>query len=129
MAIDALQKVYSSPRLLPCQLHGRNLSLVQRLVAAEPVMEGLPLLMGMTLFGVPLIAIPACPRNLVPINGSDSCLEGFGLVGLLPGEVIALATEVAIRRRLAVDGALQVEHIDEALGPQVEMLAHQFFDP
>ena len=43
----------------------------------------------------------------------------------LPRELGLLAAEVAIGRRLGVDRAQQVEHLDDALGAQVEVLVHE----
>src|SRR6185369_17839923 len=51
-----------------------------------------------------------------------------GLVGSFPGEVRIVATEVAIGRRLAVDGTQQVEHLHDALRAQVEVLGDQLLD-
>ena len=41
--------------------------------------------------------------------------QGFGLVGLLPGERRQFAAEVAVAGRLAVDRPAQVERLDDAL--------------
>src|SRR5688500_14801611 len=43
--------------------------------------------------------------------------------GLLPGELLVVATEVPVRRRLPVDRAAQVEVADDGRRPQVEDLS------
>src|SRR5256884_8588639 len=47
------------------------------------------------------------------------------LVGGFPGELGLFATEVAIGGGLLVDRAQQVEHLDDALRPQIEVLDDQ----
>src|ERR1700694_4127981 len=47
------------------------------------------------------------------------------LVGGFPGELGLFAPEVAVRGGLLVDRPQQVEHLDDALRTQVEMLQHQ----
>ena len=47
------------------------------------------------------------------------------LVGGFPGEIRLGAAEVAVRCGLAVDGAAQIEALDDALGGQREVLANQ----
>src|SRR5688500_1656321 len=49
-------------------------------------------------------------------------LESQGFVGRFPGELRLFAPEVAVRRGLLVDRPQQVEHLDNALGTQVEVL-------
>src|SRR5215831_16256031 len=51
-------------------------------------------------------------------------LEGLGLVGLLPRELGVLAAEVTVGGRLLVDGAQEVELLDERAGAAVEVGAH-----
>jgi len=52
--------------------------------------------------------------------------QGGGLVGGLPGELRLGAAEVAIGGGLLVDGAAQVQALDNLLGREREVLAHQF---
>src|SRR5688572_5094575 len=52
-------------------------------------------------------------------------LERRCLVRRFPGEFRLVAPEVAVGRGLLVDRPQQVEHLDDALRPQVEVLAHQ----
>src|SRR2546423_1918376 len=47
------------------------------------------------------------------------------LVGLLPGELRQLPTEVAVAGRLAVDRPAQVQRLDDAARRQLEVLADQ----
>ena len=49
-----------------------------------------------------------------------------GFVGALPGELGLFAAKVAVGGGFAVDGALQIEHLDNAFRAQVEMAAHDF---
>src|SRR4051794_15273198 len=51
------------------------------------------------------------------------------LVALLPGEVVVLAAEVAVGRRLLVDRAVQLEVRADRAGPQVEVLVDELEDP
>src|SRR6266511_2837685 len=51
--------------------------------------------------------------------------QRFGLIGILPGEVLVLAAEVAVGRGLLEDGTTQVQRFDNALGRELEVLAHQ----
>ena len=46
----------------------------------------------------------------------------------LPGEVRVVAAEVAERGRLRVDGALEVELLDDGEGAEVEVLVHNLED-
>src|SRR6266849_1539357 len=57
----------------------------------------------------------------------DSRLRGKShrLVGRLPGELRLVAAEVAVGGGFLVDGTQQIEHLDDALRAQVEMLLHQ----
>src|SRR3546814_7104326 len=50
------------------------------------------------------------------------------LVGGFPRELGFGTAEMAIGRRLGINGPQQVEHVDDALGAQVEVLAHQLGD-
>jgi len=59
---------------------------------------------------------------------SCGCAQCGSLVRLFPGELGLLAAEVAVGGSLLVDRAQQVEHLDDALGPQVEVLQHQLRD-
>src|SRR5690606_22859631 len=52
----------------------------------------------------------------------DLVLENGRPVRLLPAELVA--AEVAVRRRLLVDGAQEVEHLQDAVRTQVEVLVH-----
>ena len=54
-----------------------------------------------------------------------SCAQGGRFVGAFPGELGLFAAKVAIGGRLFVDGAQQVQHLDDALGAQVEVFVHQ----
>ena len=56
-------------------------------------------------------------------------LEGLGLIGLLPGKGVAGTAEVTMRSRLLEDGAAQIEALDDALGRELEVLAHKFDEP
>src|ERR1700733_10630456 len=62
-------------------------------------------------------------------SGGARCFEfgceGAGLVGALPGELSLLAAKVPIGSRLLIDGALQIQHLAEPKGRQVEMRPHQ----
>src|SRR5258708_16003330 len=51
--------------------------------------------------------------------------EVIGPIGIFPSELRLVAAEVAVRRSLEINRAQQVEHLDDALGPQVEVLADQ----
>src|SRR5581483_3386544 len=55
--------------------------------------------------------------------------EGIGLIGPLPGEVVVVATEVAVGGGLLVDRPVELEVLAERTGPQVEVLAHELEDP
>src|SRR5437764_3690264 len=57
-----------------------------------------------------------------------SGLEGRGLVGSLPGKVLAGAAEVAIRGGGLVDGAAEVEALDDALGGEGEVGADELLE-
>src|SRR5664279_4553288 len=48
--------------------------------------------------------------------------EGGRLVGPLPGEVVIGPTEMAVGGRRLVDGPARVQRLDDARGPQVEVL-------
>src|SRR5437868_6830032 len=47
------------------------------------------------------------------------------LIRLLPGEVVVLAAEVAVGRRLLVDRTVQVEVLAEGARPQVEVIVYE----
>src|SRR5579875_1124915 len=51
-----------------------------------------------------------------------ACLlaQGGGLVGLLPAEVALYAAKVAVSGGLLVDGAAQLQALDNALGRELE---------
>src|SRR3954469_18180420 len=70
--------------------------------------------------GPVVIGTPGVAPTLLPEVGA----EGVRLVGALPGELFLVAPEVPVRRRLLVDGAAQVEVLDDALGREREDLAH-----
>src|SRR5947209_10897326 len=52
-------------------------------------------------------------------------LEGGGFVGRFPCEVGVVAAEVSVCCGLAVDGTAQVEGLDDALGRELEVVAHE----
>src|SRR5438309_3995067 len=54
--------------------------------------------------------------------------QRLGLVRLLPGEVVVVAAEVAVRRGLLVDRPVQLEVLPEGAGPQVEVLVDELGD-
>src|SRR5208282_1740664 len=54
------------------------------------------------------------------------CGQGGGLVGGFPGELRLGAAEVAVGRGFLVDGAAQVEALDDAPGGEGEVLADEF---
>ena len=56
---------------------------------------------------------------------SGSFLEGSGFVGAFPGELRLFTAEVAVGSSVAVDRFDQVQHLQDAVGTQVEVLAHQ----
>src|SRR5262245_18729395 len=60
-------------------------------------------------------------------HGSDADLAAQGgcLVGPFPAEVRQLAAEMSVPRRLAIDGAAQVQRLDDAARRQLEMLANE----
>src|SRR5438105_9267244 len=47
------------------------------------------------------------------------------LVGCFPGELGLLAAEVAVGGGLLVDRAQEIEHLDDASRPQIEVLGHE----
>src|ERR1700760_574853 len=51
-------------------------------------------------------------------------LERCSLIRLLPGETVARAAEVAVSCGLLVDGAAQIQSIDDGLWRELEDLAH-----
>src|SRR5437762_2643376 len=55
--------------------------------------------------------------------------QGVRLVGALPGELLLAAPEVAVGGRLLVDGAPEVQVLDDALGGEGEDLAHGLHQP
>src|ERR687891_87890 len=55
--------------------------------------------------------------------------QRVGLVGALPREVVVVAPEVAVRRRLRVDRAAQLEVAQDRRRTEVEVLADKGFDP
>src|SRR5690606_28186159 len=59
---------------------------------------------------------------------SGCLLEDLSLVDRFPAELWLCATEVAVSRHLAVNGAQQVEHFDNAARTQVEVFAYQAGD-
>src|SRR5690606_5997774 len=56
------------------------------------------------------------------------CTQRLRFVRLFPGEFGLFAAEVAVGRGLAVDRAQQVEHLDDALGSQVEVFLDETGD-
>src|SRR5581483_192738 len=61
---------------------------------------------------------------------SDTCFAGQlgGFVSQFPGEVGVVAPEVAVGRRLAIDGTPQIERLDDALWGQLEVCPDQVRD-
>ncbi len=56
---------------------------------------------------------------------THSSLQRSCLVCTLPSELWLFTTKVAVSGGLAVDGAQQVEHLDDAFGAQVKVFGHQ----
>src|SRR2546423_7320246 len=54
--------------------------------------------------------------------------EGIQAAGALPGEVLLVATEVAVRGGASVDRPAQLEVADDRRRAEVEHLAHRFLD-
>src|SRR6476620_2784305 len=54
--------------------------------------------------------------------------EHLDLVGRFPREFRFVPAEVAVRRRLAIDRSQQIEHPDDALGPEVEVRIDELDD-
>src|SRR5215207_3352588 len=80
--------------------------------------------------GSPPIAAPdTCPRRSLRLRGgglgAGGAAEGVGSVGLLPGEVVVLAAEVAVGGGLLEDRAVEVEVLAEGTGAHVELALHQ----
>ena len=67
------------------------------------------------------------PDHSARPGGSEACgsAQRRGLVGAFPGELGLVASKVAVRGSLLINGAQQVEHLHDAFGPQVKVLAHQ----
>src|SRR3546814_2914186 len=61
-------------------------------------------------------------------SGADCSLELVGPIGLLPGEVVQLTTEVPVGGGLGIDRAQQVEVADDGGRTEVEDLEHGFLD-
>src|SRR5258708_38614299 len=72
----------------------------------------------------PASALPSRSDGRGPL---DPCIrrKRHRLVGRLPGELRLVAAEVAVGGGLLVDGTQQVEHLDDALGAEVEVLLHE----
>src|SRR5439155_18184635 len=62
-------------------------------------------------------------------SGAGGVAELVGPVGALPGEIGLGAAEVAVGGGLRVDGAEQVERVDDSPRPQVEDVHHGVLDP
>ncbi len=68
-----------------------------------------------------------------PCRGLGVCLglqtrsrfQRGGTVGAFPSEVGLVAAKVAVGGGLAVDGAQQIQHLDDAFGAQVKVLGHE----
>ena len=58
------------------------------------------------------------------LRASGCCPQGSSLVRTFPTELGFFAAEVAVGGGFAVDGAQQVEHLDDALGAQIEVFLH-----
>src|SRR5215213_3093646 len=54
-----------------------------------------------------------------------TCAQGFGLVGLLPGEAIFTATEVTVCSRGLINRTAQIERLDDAAWRQFEVVSHE----
>src|SRR5262245_51706571 len=50
--------------------------------------------------------------------------ERLGTIGLFPGELRLRAAEMAVRRRLLIDRAREIEHLAQAVRREIEVLAH-----
>ena len=75
--------------------------------------------------------LKASGRRLGPDRGAPEPggrAQRLRLVGPLPGEVGVLAAEVAVRRGLLVDRAVEPQVLAEGAGPQVEMLVDELQD-
>ena len=73
---------------------------------------------------------PAEPARCLGVGRLGAAEAGglaqrVSLVGLLPGEVVVLAAEVAVGRRLLVDRPVQVERLAERARAEVEVLVDQ----
>src|SRR4051812_1785864 len=76
------------------------------------------------------------PRSPVPLSLYSCRLTGkpgglpqhLSLIRLLPREVVVLAAEVAVGRRLLVDRTVEVQVLAEGARPQVEVLLHEVDD-
>src|SRR5262245_48481396 len=56
------------------------------------------------------------------------CAQRFRLVHVLPRELGLVAAEMTVGRRLPIDRAQQIEHLNDAAWPQVEVLIYQLGD-
>ena len=54
------------------------------------------------------------------------CSEVFDLVGLFPGEIRVVPSEMTVSRGFAIDRPQQIERFDDTARGQVEVLADQF---
>ena len=74
------------------------------------------------------LAGPARRRRRARVEAGGRA-QRVRLVRALPGEVVVVAAEVAVRGRLRVDRAAQVEVAQDRRRTQVEVLAHELLDP
>src|SRR3954452_22057825 len=66
--------------------------------------------------------LPLAGFDFEQIRSERSVLpERRDLIGVFPGELRLVASEMPVRRSLAVDRTQQVERVDDALRPQIEM--------
>lgn len=54
--------------------------------------------------------------------------QGGSAVGSLPGELGQFATKVAVGGRLLIDGATQIQRVDDGAGAQIEHLGYGALD-
>jgi hypothetical protein len=72
---------------------------------------------------------PLGPISREPdVSGPGGSSQNLGPVGALPRKLRLVSPEVAIGGGLAVDGPEQIQHLDDALCTQVEVLADQGLD-
>src|SRR5574344_2287942 len=69
-----------------------------------------------------------CPLTRALVLQTSRCTQRSRFVGALPGEFGLFAAEVAVGGGFGVNGAQQIEHLDDAFGAQVKVLLHQLGD-